>query len=222
MNSKIILKLSTLLLLTSSYMFAESVGEASWYGEKFQGKPTASGEPFDMYDYTAAHRTYPFGTILKVTNIKNGKTIDVRVNDRGPHKKSRIVDLSYQAAKEIGIVESGLGEVRVEENVENLYPVDISESEEAELNRELVMEVVERKESASREVQVQIAAFSTKLNAESFVEDQPSDIVTKVVPVKLDGKRIYKVVVVYDSKEHAEKMVKSKKYKGAYILTQHI
>ena len=105
----------TLLLLNSFSLFAETVGDASWYGEKFQGKATASGEPFDMYAYTAAHRTLPFGTVLTVTNLSNNKSVEVRINDRGPFKDNRIVDLSYQAAKEIGLVQEGVAEVSIEE-----------------------------------------------------------------------------------------------------------
>ena len=105
--------LSTLLLFTSLVVFAET-GEASWYGNKYQGKPTASGEPFDMYAYTAANRTLPFGTVIRVTNLKNNKSVKVRVNDRGPTQKSRIVDLSYQAAKDIGLLHDGVVPVKVE------------------------------------------------------------------------------------------------------------
>jgi len=103
----------TFLLLSVFPLIADNVGDASWYGKKFQGKLTASGEPFNMYAYTTAHRTLPFGTILVVTNLSNQKSVEVKVNDRGPAKKNRIVDLSYQAAKEIGIIEEGVGEVSI-------------------------------------------------------------------------------------------------------------
>lgn len=77
------------------------VGRASYYAHKFHNKKTASGERFDMYGYTAAHRKLPFGSIIKVTNLKNNKSTLVRVNDRGPHRKNRIIDLSYRVAKNI-------------------------------------------------------------------------------------------------------------------------
>jgi len=89
-------------------------GIASWYGPDFHGKPTSSGEPFNMYAMTCAHRTYPFGTRLNVTNVSNNKTITCLVNDRGPFVKGRDIDLSYAAAKEIGLVGSGVGEVKIE------------------------------------------------------------------------------------------------------------
>lgn len=89
-------------------------GLASYYGEKFHGKPTASGEIFDMYELTAAHKAYPLGSYAKVTNLRNNKTVIVKINDRGPVPKDRIIDLSYGAAKIIGMLDEGLGKVRVE------------------------------------------------------------------------------------------------------------
>ncbi|MEL7531699.1 MAG: septal ring lytic transglycosylase RlpA family protein [Bacteroidota bacterium] len=89
-------------------------GEASYYADSFQGKPTASGEPYDRNKLTAAHRTLPFGTRLKVTRTDNGKSVVVKVNDRGPHKAGRIVDLSYAAAAQIGLVRDGVAPVKIE------------------------------------------------------------------------------------------------------------
>ncbi len=87
-------------------------GTASWYGPKFNGKPTATGEIYDMYDMTAAHKTLPLNSMLYVTNVENGKSIMVRLNDRGPFVGDRIIDLSKASADALGI--SGLGEVRVQ------------------------------------------------------------------------------------------------------------
>jgi len=87
-------------------------GEASFYGKEFNGRPTASGERFDMHALTAAHRTLPFGTRVRVTNLANGKSVIVRINDRGPHVRARIIDLSYGAARAIGI--SGAARVTLE------------------------------------------------------------------------------------------------------------
>jgi len=88
-------------------------GEASYYGPKFHGKKTANGEIFDMYKKSAAHRTLPFNTILEVTNLDNQKRVIVRVNDRGPFVKGRILDLSYEAAREIDMISSGVARVSV-------------------------------------------------------------------------------------------------------------
>src|SRR5882762_11639707 len=90
------------------------VGTASWYGEYFDGKPTASGETYDMYDMTAAHRTLPLGSYLRVTNLRNGRAVIVRVNDRGPYVDGRIVDLSYGAAEALQFKEKGLQRVRLD------------------------------------------------------------------------------------------------------------
>jgi rare lipoprotein A len=90
------------------------VGTASWYGDYFQGKETASGEPYDMRDFTAAHPTLPLGTFVKVTNLRNGRTVVVRINDRGPVVDGRIIDVSYNAARALGFKERGLQKVRVD------------------------------------------------------------------------------------------------------------
>jgi|SRR5215472_12644075 len=89
------------------------VGNASWYGKQFHGKTTASGEDFDMFEFTAAHRTLPLGTFVKVTNLKNGKWIIVRVNDRGPYVGDRIMDLSYSAARMLNF-RDGVERVRLD------------------------------------------------------------------------------------------------------------
>lgn len=89
-------------------------GEASYYGREFMGSRTANGEKFDPNGFTAAHRTIAFGTRIRVTNLSNGKDVVVRVNDRGPWKKSRIIDISYAAAKQIGMHRSGTAKVRLD------------------------------------------------------------------------------------------------------------
>jgi rare lipoprotein A len=82
-------------------------GLASWYGREFHGKTTASGEKFNMDEFTAAHKTLPFGTVVEVKNFENGKTVRLRINDRGPYRGSRILDLSFAGAKEIDMVKAG-------------------------------------------------------------------------------------------------------------------
>ena len=88
-------------------------GVASWYGKKFHGNPTASGEIYDMYQLTAAHKTFPLGTYAMVTNVENNRSVEVKINDRGPFVKGRIIDLSYAAARSIDMVEKGTARVRV-------------------------------------------------------------------------------------------------------------
>src|ERR1700674_5040395 len=90
------------------------IGTASWYGEYFDGKPTASGEDFDMYDMTAAHPTLPLGSYVRVTNLRNGRAVVVKVNDRGPVVAGRIIDLSYGAAQVLNFQNRGLQRVRLD------------------------------------------------------------------------------------------------------------
>jgi rare lipoprotein A len=90
------------------------VGTASWYGSYFQGKATASGEPYNMYDMTAAHMNLPLGTFVKVTNLRNGRSAVLRVNDRGPYVDGRVIDVSYNAAKALDFKARGLQRVRID------------------------------------------------------------------------------------------------------------
>lgn len=89
-------------------------GRASYYADRFHGRKTASGETFRIHDFTAAHRTLPFGTSVKVINLDNGKEVVVRINDRGPHLKSRVIDVSPAAAHILGLIGKGTVNVRIE------------------------------------------------------------------------------------------------------------
>jgi len=93
---------------------AYQIGTASWYGSYFQGRATASGEPYDMYNLTAAHPSLPLGTWVRVTNLRNGRTVVVRVNDRGPVVDGRIIDLSYRAASALDMRSTGIQRVRLD------------------------------------------------------------------------------------------------------------
>ncbi|MBA7479006.1 Endolytic peptidoglycan transglycosylase RlpA [subsurface metagenome] len=110
-----VLPLFLLLLLCTTLSAYEQEGLASWYGGKFQGRQTANGEIFDTNKFTAAHKTLAFGTVVKVTNLENGKSTVVRINDRGPFIPGRIIDLSRAAAVAIGLAGKGVAKVRVEE-----------------------------------------------------------------------------------------------------------
>lgn len=100
----------------SSFKNSEKVqvGVASFYGIEFHGRPTSSGEVYDMNALTGAHPTLPLGTLVKVTNLANNKSIVVRINDRGPFKKNRIIDVSYEAAKQLGFLNEGTALVKIE------------------------------------------------------------------------------------------------------------
>jgi rare lipoprotein A len=113
--SKSILLTFVLSMATAGYALADVVeGQASYYSDSLHGNKTASGEPYDKSALTAAHRTLPFGTKVKVTYLKTEKSVEVVINDRGPHTNKRIIDLSGAAAKKIGLMEDGVGKVKLE------------------------------------------------------------------------------------------------------------
>jgi len=121
-NAKLqVLFLGGLLLASCTRVISPSSGGggalsglASWYGEPFQGRPTSSHEIYNMFDLTAAHKTLPFGTRVMVTNLNNGKSVEVRINDRGPFVGDRIIDLSYAAARLIDLIGPGVAPVRLD------------------------------------------------------------------------------------------------------------
>lgn len=146
---------------------AKERGIASWYGRKFHGQRTASGETYDMFAMTAAHKTYPIPSFAKVTNVKNGKSVVVRINDRGPFHSDRIIDLSYAAAAKIGIVNAGSGLVEVERVFAGPPPVDASAVTPLPQPTPATIETpVIAQEPAG--LWLQLGAFSSADGAESF------------------------------------------------------
>jgi rare lipoprotein A len=107
-------KATTLVPARTSRTKPYQIGTASWYGSYFQGRATASGEPYDMYDLTAAHPTLPLGSWVRVTNLRNGRAVVVRINDRGPIVPGRIIDLSYNTAQVLHFGSKGLQRVRLD------------------------------------------------------------------------------------------------------------
>lgn len=104
-----------LVIQDDSFQIAQSLaGKASWYGPKFHGRRTASGEVFNSNAMTAAHRSLPFGTRVRVINVKNGRSVVVRINDRGPFIRGRIIDVSAGAARSLGMINRGVANVRIE------------------------------------------------------------------------------------------------------------
>ena len=141
--------------LPDSHGFVQ-FGKASWYGKKFHGRPTASGERFDMYKKTAAHKTLPLGTYVGVLNLFNKKKITVRINDRGPFIKGRVIDLSYAAAKEIGLIGPGVADVKIVALGRKI----------GELKSSLgIKTVVEARNLDIGDLTVQVGAFRNKSNA---------------------------------------------------------
>jgi rare lipoprotein A len=115
LSKSILLALMIIMVGAGNTLAAKVIeGQASYYADKLDGNKTASGEPYKKNKLTAAHRTLPFGTKVKVTYLKTGKSVKVVINDRGPHAKGRIIDLSGAAAKKIGLKEDGHGKVKLE------------------------------------------------------------------------------------------------------------
>lgn len=212
------------------------IGKASWYGKPFHGRLTANGERYNMYNMTAAHRTYAMGTRLKVTNLKNRRSVIVRVNDRGPFYSSRAIDLSYGAARKLGMVKSGVSPVKIEvyssrsksHKKRNFKKHTIKKykksSSKKNLKRTLRKKTTKRtlQKRASKEskqtTKVQLASFSSKKNAYNFKKRHHLKNVS-IVKSYLPSKRghIYRVIVKRNDKE-AKKMLNSKKFLGAYLL----
>ena len=115
--NKYLILILTLFLSFSTTACAKpnktQVGKGSWYGKKFHGRLTASGEKYNMYALTAAHKTLPFNTMVEVTNLHNNRKVIVRINDRGPYARGRIIDLSYLAAKKLGYINKGVAKLKV-------------------------------------------------------------------------------------------------------------
>lgn len=136
-------------------------GLASWYGKRYHGRKTSTGEVYDMYSMTAAHTTLPIPSYARVTNPANGKSVVVRVNDRGPFHKERLIDLSYAAAHRLGIIGNGSGMVEVE-------AIDTRPPEQATIQK--VPDVPQEKPVAEAGSYVQAGAFRSRANAEQLSE----------------------------------------------------
>ena len=176
-------------VLNSSHGYSET-GLASWYGKKFHGRRTSSGETYDMYQMTAAHKSLPLPTYVRVENLENGKDIIVRVNDRGPFHEGRIIDLSYTAASKLDVIRKGTARVRVTAiDPANPAPHTVADARPA-------TEATVYKSSAEG-IYVQVGAFSVKQNAinmQNKLSGMSSHLVT-IHPVKQEGAILYKVKV---------------------------
>ncbi len=156
-----------LVLVPAASSEAEELsGYASWYGGKFHGRQTASGEIFDTNALTAAHRTLPFGSIVRVTNTENGKEVIVRINDRGPFVDGRVIDLSRAAADVLGITAVGIAPV--------------------------TLEVLHRQNHTELRT-IQVAAFSRRANADELVEELRAQGIPAII--ESAGEGINRVIV---------------------------
>jgi len=160
-------------------------GVASWYGPGFHGKKTANGETFDMNALTAAHRTLPFNTLVKVVNVKNGLSVTVRINDRGPYAKNRVIDLSKRAAEKLKMIESGTATIEL-----------ILLKSDREISKKLT----------TPHYAIQIGSYASKSSAlrkQNEVKD------SRIEEVFIEGQLIHRVYVgLFTEEEEAHKMNK--------------
>ena len=143
--------------MPSNYGYSER-GVASWYGKKFHGRPTSSQEPYDMYAMTAAHKTLPLPSFVEVRNLRNNKTVIVRVNDRGPFVSNRIIDLSYSAAIKLDMIGSGTSLVEV-------TAISFDKPPTTRPARASQTRTATPRAAAAGEIYVQVGAFGDKNNA---------------------------------------------------------
>ncbi len=195
----------------------DEVGIASWYGPGFHGKTTANGEVFDQNKISAAHRTLPMPSVVKVTNLENGLVLEkVRINDRGPFARNRIIDLSKKAAEELGFIKNGVAKVRVEiledesrkyvsSDQKNNYVAEAAEV--TEINKKNLLsssepkeKVVEKKTEenlensilANKELLIQVGAFTDRRNAKTLTE-KLSEFKAYINRVFINNKYLYRV-----------------------------
>ena len=165
-------KTYTPLIATGSF---KERGIASWYGKKFHGQRTSSGEVYDMYGMTAAHPTLPIPSYVRVTNVANQKSVVVRINDRGPFLHERVIDLSYVAAHKLDIIGSGSGEVEVESLAGNAMTAPVAAAEQVTSTPLPPADIppkttaAEKDTAASSNVYLQLGAFKSQEAAESFM-----------------------------------------------------
>ncbi len=177
-------------------------GIASWYGPGFHGQRTASGEIYNMYKLTAAHRTLPLGTYVKVINLENGKTVVVKVNDRGPFVSGRIIDLSYAAAKQIGMLRKGTARVRLialgKMAGNYIKPVDYTKGN----------------------FYVQVGAFNNKLNAYRMMYNVKRKFSLNAKVVRMRG--YYRVIVgprrSYNEAKQLKVYLRKLGLKGSFVI----
>jgi rare lipoprotein A len=160
-------------------------GMASWYGRKFHGQKTASGEPYDMFAMTAAHPTFPIPSYARVTNLKTGQWVVVRINDRGPFHSNRIIDLSYAAAAKIGLAGPGSGMVEVERVFESPEPGSMAQAQSAPAQVAVDTPVVVEENAG---IWLQLGAFSSREGAEVFRDKVTRDLSWNNEPVQLSAR----------------------------------
>ena len=195
------------------------VGIASWYGKKFHGRKTANGETYNMYAMTAAHTTLPMPSLVLVTNLDNGKSIKVRVNDRGPFVKGRLIDLSYAAAKALGYAKQGTARVRVQ----TLNAAEHDVSKYHALKPQPVKTTQQAPIQQHKLAYVQVGAFAEHDNALGVVDKLQAHLDTNHPPLKVVNiGHVYRVRVgpfdLDEDAEHTLSLIKDRGYTAAMII----
>lgn len=222
---KIFLTLPFFFLLSVSLSFAQvQTGKASFYADKFEGVPTASGERYKHSKLTAAHKTLPFGTRIKVTNLANNESVEVIVNDRGPYVEDRILDLSKSAAEKLGFINKGLAEVSVE-------VIDAGDGKTSDPGRTIDHVVVEEDEFYDFEIErlkpkgfgIQIGTYQELVNLMRLADNLKNSYQKQVtVQVKiLNGVKYYGLILgQFPSRPKAEQFRDEliKKFPDAFIV----
>ncbi len=196
--------------IPSAYGFNQT-GIASWYGDDFHGRPTSNGETYDMHSMTAAHKTLPMNTVLLVQNLENNKEIIVRVNDRGPFVKGRIIDLSYSAAKRLNIVGKGIARVR------------ISALADGEKNESQMMEMAQQ--FYTGDFYVQIGSFANTDNAlrlqNRFLQAGHKTLIQKYMENKSTYYRVHVFVGrTLQGAEQARSILEKRGYRNAFVIAR--
>ncbi len=191
-------------------------GLASWYGKKFHGRPTASGEIFDMNKLSAAHKTLPLGTYVRTINLTNNKQIVVKINDRGPFVKGRIIDLSYAAAKKIGLIGPGVARVKLTVMGKEVEKID------SPLGGKSVIEIEDMNRG---DFTIQVGAFKSRENA-LRLSDRLQVLYSYVdvdVCEDMDDGTVYRVRVskskTLSQAQVMEKELESRGFDGAFIVS---
>ena len=230
MNKKSIFCLILGVGLCAATFAANTVGVyksnavASYYADKFHGRKTANGETFDMYALTAAHKSLPFNTMVKVTNLDNGKSVVVRINDRGPFVAGREIDVSKAAASKLGMLSDGTARVSLQilgdkENVVSATPVALKDATGAESEAQ---EKIIADDAFAQHWDIQLAAFSSKINAEIFAKKaqragiknlayQTTKDVTRVIIRDLSTEEVASQLELLETKGYTEYLVKERK-----------
>lgn len=199
--------------LPSSNGFQQS-GFASWYGKKFHGRHTANGEIYDMHVLTAAHKTLPMNTMVLVKNLENGREAVVRINDRGPFVRGRIIDLSYRAAHDLGMADMGVARVRI-----------AAMGEVAGLNRGSSGHFVRTYDFTRGNFYVQVASFAQSANASRFLQTlRQKGLSADIVRVAPNGRFFFRVQVAAGTRlqeaELLEARLRQSGYPDAFVVAR--